>query len=131
MKKEWKKELARDVLALGSWVFFALVVVRALIKPYRPFVDQLVIAALVLIVVGFIYRDWDGYLARGLVLVVFTSLFYEDNLFTGFSILAGVFMIVSSRFVGNSWRKIGVGLGVGVVGVLVGWYLGGFSLGLF
>ena len=126
---EWKKEAARDVLALGSWIFYLIVIARALIKPYRPFVDQVVIAGVVLLVLLFLIKDSDGYLARGLVLVVFTSIFYQDNLFTGFVFLAMIGMIASSWYVGNSFRKIVVGLVVGGVGVGVGYCVAG--LGLF
>ena len=118
-----KKEIARDVLALGSWAFYFLVVGRALIKPYRPFVDQIVIAAVVLILLGFVLRDSDGYIARGLVLVIFTILFYEDNVFSVFAVIVFALMIVSSRYNGNNWKKICKGLLIGAVSVLVGWYL--------
>ena len=129
--KNWKKEAARDVLALGSWIFYLLVVGRALIKPYRPFVDQIVIAAVVLILAGLIFVKWEKYVARGLVLAFFTSLFYEDALFTGFSILVFGLMIVSSKMVGNSWKEIVFGILIGGVGILAGWFGGGISLGVF
>ena len=120
-----KKEIARDVLALGSWVFYFLVFGRALIKPYRPFVDQIVIAAIVLVLLGFVLKESDGYVARGLVLVVFTILFYEDNVFSVFAIIVFALMIVSSWYIGNDLKKIGKGLIIGIVGVLAGWYLSG------
>ena len=117
-----KKEMARDVLALGSWVFYVLVIGRALIKPYRPFVDQLVIAAFVLVVIGFFISKVDWYVARGLVLAVFTILFYEDAVYSGFAVVASVLLIVSSKYVGTDWKRILLGLGIGVIAVLAGYY---------
>jgi hypothetical protein len=59
METDWKKKWARDFLALGSWVFFILVLARALIKPYRPLVDQVFIAGVVLVIAVFILKH-DG-----------------------------------------------------------------------
>jgi hypothetical protein len=128
MGRGWKKEVARDVLALGSWIFYLIVIVRALIKPYRPFVDQMIIAGVVLLVLGFLIKESDGYLARGLVMVVFTSIFYKDDLFTGFVTLVFIGMIASSRYVGNSFRKIIIGLIIGAVSVGAGYYVAGLGL---
>ncbi len=118
------KEIARDVLALGSWVFYALVVARAFIKPYRPFLDWLVIGAVVLIVISVVFKKlkFEGYVARGMVLAVFTSLFYESSRFSIFAFLVFVGLLVSARYVGRKWLEIVYGIIVGVIGVLVGWY---------
>ena len=129
-KFNFKKETARDFLALGSWIFFILVIGRALIKPYRPFVDQVVIAGLILLIVGFLIKNYDGYLAKGLVLVVFTILFYEDNVFTVFAILAMVGLVISSYFITKDKVKIIKGLVIGAVSVGVAYYLANFSLNL-
>ena len=122
------KRLARDFLAMGSWVFYVLVLGRALIEPFRPFVDQVVIAGMFILVLGFKFRGVDYYVCRMLVLVVFTSLFYYSLVFSGFAFLVGFGVLVSSRFIGNSWGEIGKGLGVGMVAVGIGYFLPGFYL---
>jgi len=124
-KKVWGRELARDFLALGSWIFYVLVA-RSAILPYRPFVDQLVIAGIILVVAVFILSSgklkFDGYVARTFVLVWFTVLFYQDTGFSVFAVLAFLGVIVSSRYVGNDWKKIIFGVVVGLVAVVVGYY---------
>ena len=126
-KKNWKKELSRDFLALGSLVFYILVIARAIIKPYRPFVDQLIIAGILLIFIGFIFRrhEWNegGYIGRGLVLVVFTILFYEDKIFTGFAIAAMIGLIYSSYNLNKSWKNILRGLLIGSICSVVSYCL--------
>ena len=117
-----KKEIARDVLALGSWVFYLIVIARALIKPYRPFADQIIIAAIVLILIGLVYKNWDGYVARALVLVVFTTIFYQSMIYGIFVSLVGMVLIYSSWYVGNTSKKIFYGLVVGVISIVVGYY---------
>jgi hypothetical protein len=122
MKKDWKKEISRDVLAFGSIVFYVLVVVRALIKPYRPFVDSLVVAILVLIILTVFIKNYDAYIARGLVLAFFTSVFYQDILFTAFAIFLFFGLIFSSYYIGTEKSKIFKGLILGAVSVAVGYY---------
>jgi len=121
--KDWKQTLARDVLALGSWVFYFLVIARALIKPYRPFADQLIIAAIILVVINLFIKNYEGYTSRALILVVFTSLFYKDNLFTSFAALIGLGLIASSYYTGNDKNKIIKGILIGLIATLIGYYL--------
>jgi len=133
LKKEW----ARDFLALGSWVFYFLVVGRALIKFYRPFTDQILIAGLILLVLGFLFGfiskkyKYEGYIARGLVLVVFTIIFYNHKIFTWFAILVFIGMLISSYIVGNSKRKILLGAVIGGVVSRISYYLSEISVGIF
>ena len=46
--KNWKKEVARDIIAFGSIPFFGIVLARALIGPYWEFVYQIIIAFVLL-----------------------------------------------------------------------------------
>src|SRR3989338_3619595 len=48
MEKNWKKGIARDVMALGSIPFYFIVIIRAIIGKYAIFVYQLLIAAIIL-----------------------------------------------------------------------------------
>lgn len=128
--KNLKRETARDFLALGSWIFFILVIARALIKPYRPFVDQIIIAGIILLILGFVFKDFDGYVAKALILVVFTILFYEDGVFTIFAIFALIGLIVSSYFVRNNKIKIIKGVVIGTIISIISYYLANFSLNL-
>jgi|TARA_Y100000310_G_scaffold239607_1_gene243274 hypothetical protein len=122
MKKDWKKEIARDVLAFGSIVFYVLVIVRALIKPYRPFVDSLVVAILVLIVLYIFIKNYDTYIARGFVLAFFTSIFYQDRLFSIFASFLFLGLIFSSYYIGTEKSKILKGLIFGAISIAIGYY---------
>jgi hypothetical protein len=122
MKKDWKKEIARDVLAFGSIVFYVLVIVRALIKPYRPFVDSLVVAILVLIVLYIFIKNYDTYIARGFVLAFFTSIFYQDRLFSIFASFLFLGLIFSSYYIGTEKSKISKGLIFGAISIAIGYY---------
>jgi len=125
MVENWKKEAARDVIALGSWIFYVLVIVRALIQPYRPFTDHLVIAGVVLIFAGFVFKEIDHKVSRGLVLAVFVSLFYKNMLFAVFAGIIVVGLIVSANYLGSSRGKVFKGIAVGLIAIIAGYYVPG------
>lgn len=119
MGESFKKELARDFLALGSWVFFLLVIGRILVLPYRwPYLYHLLIAGVVILILEIFVRDKikiDYYVSRAIVLVYFTSIFYENNnynLFVGFALLG---LLFSSWYIGKDWKKSVFGLLLGII----------------
>ena|SRR3990172_2179620 len=124
MEKMWKKEVARDLLALGSWVFYILVIGRALIKPYRPFADQIIIAGLIVIILGLVFRrfDFDDYVSRGLVLIFFTSIFYETLVYTLFASAVGLLLVFSSYFIKRDAKRIVIGFIIGGLAIFAGHY---------
>lgn len=128
MVKNWKKEIARDLLALGSIPFYFIVIIRAIIGKYTPFVYQLVIALLVLVVLSLIFKNSNQYIARMLVLVVFTSLFYKEMLFTIFASLLWLFMIVSTLYLKVKSKEIVKGVFFGIISTTAGYYLTPFLL---
>ncbi|MBU2616550.1 MAG: hypothetical protein KKB79_01050 [Nanoarchaeota archaeon] len=128
MKMDWKKEFTRDVLALGSWVFYVLVIGRAMIEPYRPFLDQVIIAGIFIIAVSIFLKNFDDYIARGFVLVVFTSLFYESLVYSVFAVAVGLLLIFSSYFVRKNILSIIKGLLIGLMVILVGYFLPDFYM---
>ena len=124
MKKAgWKREIARDVLAFGSWVFFVIVLVRALIGPFYGFLYQLLIAGAVLLFAGAFVKKYDGYLARGVVLAIFTYLFYNDVVYGVFVIFVFMAMLASSYYVGRKDREVVYGVVIGLVSSGAGYYL--------
>jgi len=118
-KTNWKKELARDFLAMGSWVFFILVVVRILILPYRwPYLTHLLVAGgLILLIDIFVRWKVDSYLSRGIIIGFYLAIFYENTMFSIFVKIALAGLVASSWYLGNNWKKIGYGIILGLVGV--------------
>lgn len=122
MKKKIFEAIPRDILALGSWIFYLLVIIRSLIKPYRPFADQLLIAALVLLIAQIVIKSHESYTSKALVLTFFTSIFYEDVLFAIFAFLIFLSLIFSSYKLKNKPSDILKGALVGIVSALAGFY---------
>lgn len=98
-------------------MFFALVVVRIFILPDRwPYLNHLLIAGgLILLVDLFLKGKVDTYISRGLVLMFYTSLFYDNNLYGIFTKLIFAGLVFSSKYVGNDWMKIIYGILLGLV----------------
>jgi len=122
MEKNWKKEIARDSLALGSLLFYAIVIIRAIVGEYLPFVYQLVIAIVALFLLSRVIKG-DQYLARGIILFVFTSLFYNDKMFAIFAFTLLVILIVSLNYLAVKRNVILNGLLLGITSTVTSYYL--------
>jgi len=123
MKKDWKYEIARDSMAFGSILFYLIVIIRAIIGEFMPFLYRLLIAITILIISSFIIKNANHHIARAFVLVVFTSFFYKDNLFTFFVALLWIFMIGSAFYIKESKKSIYKGIVLGIVAVSVSYFL--------
>ena len=123
MKENWKYEIARDSMAFGSILFYLIVIIRSLIGEYMIFVYQLLIAIIILIISSFIIKNANHHLARAFVLVVFTSLFYKDSLFTVFAALLWVSMIWAAFYIKENKKSIFKSVVLGIVVALLSYFL--------
>jgi len=130
MAKNWKKEAARDMMAFGSIPFYFIVVVRSIIGQYAIFIYQMVIAAIALFLLFKIFKKSNVHIARGIVLVVFTSLFYKDNLFVLFAFLLWILMIISAFYIKIKKTEIIKGALLGVIAAGIAHYLSPYILNL-
>ncbi|MBS3114149.1 hypothetical protein J4448_03535 [Candidatus Woesearchaeota archaeon] len=120
--KSWLKEIARDLLALGSIPFYFLVVIRAVIGKYNVFVYEMVIAAAAMFILYFIIKNSNLHVARAFVAVIFTSFFYKETIYTVFASIIFVLLLISAYYIK---RKIGFvvrGIVIGIISSLVGYY---------
>ena len=108
--KKWIAEIERDLLALGSIIFYFLVIGRALVGPFWILFTQLVTAAVIFLIFEMIIKDFEKYIARGLIL---TNLYYESILFLIFSSIILLLMMISSFKLGNEIKKIMIGIFIG------------------
>ncbi len=122
MPKDWKKEVARDLIALGSIPFYLIVIIRAIIGEHAIFVYQMLIALIVLTGLGFVVKA-DVYVARSFVICVFTSLFYNHSLFTIFAFILWVLLLVSAYCMDVKRNVIIKGIILGIVSSGIAYYL--------
>jgi len=118
MKKEWIKNISRDLLSLGSIVFYTLVVGRAMIYPYYLFLTELLIAAFILFFIFLYIKKLDTYTARALILTVLTSRFYESLTFSLFAGSAFILIVISSTYIGNGKKEIVRGIISAVISLI-------------
>lgn len=118
-----KEEIARDIIALGGLPFYLLVLVRASIGGYLSFLSHVAIALPVLYILSIAVRGANLHVARALILVVFTSIFYDALPFTVFSTLVWCGMIYSLSYLKAGTREILKGIALGVVSVLISYSL--------
>ncbi len=123
MPKNWKQEVARDCIALGSIPFYGIFMIRSLVGQFGVFMAQLAIAALIIFILYKITTASDLYLARGIVLATFSSLFYQDYLFTIFAFLLYGLMILSSYALHKKCSAIFKGIVIGALSTFISYLL--------
>ena len=122
MKKSWLKEIARDLLALGSIPFYFLVLIRAIIGKYNLFVYQMIIAAIAIFILYFIIKNSSLHVARSFAALIFVSLFYKEMIFTVFASLVWVLLLVSAYYLKKDTGLVFRGIVVGGISSLIGYY---------
>jgi len=118
----WIKEIERDILALGSIIFYFLVIGRALVGPFWALFTQLIIAAVIFIIIFILTKKFDTYISRGFILALFTSLYYESIIYSVFASTILILIIISSYHLGNPLRKIMLGIFVGLLCSAAGFF---------
>ena len=118
-----KEEIARDLVALGGLPFYLLVLVRSTIGGYMSFFANVAIALPVLYILSRALRGSNLHIARALILVVFTSIFYKALPFTIFSTIVWCGMIYALIRLDRSMGEILRGIAVGAVSVVISYAL--------
>jgi hypothetical protein len=120
--KKWLKEIARDLIALGSIPFYFLVIIRAIIGEYGLFVSQMVIAAIVILILYFVIKDSSMHVARSVPIIFFTSIFYKDTIYTIFAGLVWTLLLISAYYAKGNIGFVVRGLIIGAISSLAGYY---------
>ncbi len=119
LSRNAKDEIARDLIALGGLPFYFLVLVRSTIGGYLSFLSHVAVALPVLYLLSKAVKGSNLHIARGFILVVFTSIFYNALPFTVFSILVWCGMIYCLVYLKTGARDILKGIAIGVVSVMI------------
>lgn len=118
-----KEVVSRDLIALGGLPFYLLIIVRASIGDYPYFLSHVAVALPVVYLFSRIVKGSNLHIARALILVVFTSLFYEHLPFTVFASLVWILMILSLYHLKVPKKEIIKGIAAGVVSAAVSYGL--------
>ena len=123
MVAKWFKEIARDILALGGIPFYIIIIARATIGEHQLFVSQMLLAIVVLYVLQFVVKKANLHIARGLIVVFFTNLFYSDVTFTLFAVLLWFAALGSLFYLQTKVSSIVKGILLGIVSTAAAYYL--------
>ena len=121
MEMKWRKELARDCIALGGIPFLVLTIVRvSVVQAYYPM--QFIISSTVFFILRAIFK---GALRAGigLILVIFTSIFYNHFLFTIFASLIYIGIVVSLFYLKKEKKEILKGILLGALSATAGYLI--------
>lgn len=121
VKKRWLNDLARDLIALGGIPFLILTIVRvSVIKPYYPM--QFIISSVVFFILKAVFGG-DLRAGIGLILLVFTSLFYSSLLFATFASLIYIGLVISLFYLKRDKKEILKGILLGGISTGIGYLI--------
>lgn len=121
MKKEWLKELARDLIAFGSIPFLFLTIARvSVITAYYPM--QFVISSTVFFILKMIFKA-ELRAGIGFILLGFISLYYRNMLFAVFALVVYIGIIVSLFYLKRDKREILKGILLGLISAGIGYFI--------
>jgi len=115
------KEIARDIIALGSPIFFVLVVARIYLLSNFEYLSQFLIAGILFLVLFFIFKA-DIYSGLGLIVLIFTMIYYNDLKFGIFGTLLYAALILSLVYLNKGKKEILLGVVLGAVSALISYF---------
>ncbi len=119
MKKNdlgWIKTGARDIVAIGGIPFFILVLVRVYLLNNPEYFSRFIISGVVFFGLFFLFKQ-NIYSGLGLIVLAFTSIYYNDNIFTIFGIASYTFLLGSLFYLKEDKKKIFLGVLFGCIGI--------------
>src|SRR3989338_5041757 len=124
LEKNWKKEFARDCIALGGIFFYALVVARVAMLQNWNYVFQFVFAAAVFVLLAAAFRfKVEAHAGLGFILLVLISLYYKNMFFTIFALIVYILLIVSLFYLKVEKSRIWKGILAGAISTAIGYYI--------
>lgn len=116
------KTAARDIVAIGGVPFFILVLVRVYLLNNPVYFSQFVIAGVIFLGSFFLLKQ-SIYAGLGLIVLVFTSMYYGNNTFTIFGMIAYAFLLGGLFYLKEDIKKIILGIVMGALGVGVSYLI--------
>ena len=120
-KKEWTKETARDLIALGSIPFLLLTIVRVSTGP-AYYSLQFIISSVLFFILRMIFKA-ELHAGLGVILLTFTSIFYRSALFTAFALIVYAGIIVSLFYLKRDKAGILKGILLGSISAGIGYFI--------
>ena len=118
---DWKKEVARDLMALGSIPLAILVVARAATVENFQVVFNIIVAIALLYLISFRLKNIEHHSAIIIILAIFTTLFYASYFYAVFVIvvvITALYAIKVQLKKAHVYRSVLLGLACSAVSYL-------------
>ena len=112
----WIKTAARDIVAIGGIPFFILVLARVHMLNNPEYFSQFLISGGVFLLAFLLFKQ-NIYSGLGLITLVFTSMYYNDVIFTIFGVIAYILLLAGLFYLKEDWKKVVSGVLIGVIGI--------------
>lgn len=121
-KEKILREIARDIIALGSPVFFIFILIRVSIAQDQVYLSQFIFSGIIFLILMFILKS-SIYSGLGLVALIFTSIFYNYLPYTIFGSLVYIGLIFSLIYLKKDKQEVFKGFLFGLISSAIGYYL--------
>jgi len=122
MKEDWSKDFIRDLIALGGIPFFILVIMRVSMMGNNKYPTQFVIGGIIFLLLMLIFKA-NLHAGLGLVILIFTILYYREMDFSVFASLAYVGLIGSLFYLKKDKFRIVKGILFGALSSGISYWL--------
>ena len=120
--KKFLEESARDIIALGSPVFFIIALVRISITNNYSYLGKVALAGFLFLTLAYFFKA-NVRLGFGFILVVFLSLYYNSAIFAIFASLIYIAAIISMFYLKEEKHKIIKGIIFGLISAGISWFV--------
>ena len=114
------KESARDIISLGSPIFFILALARISITNNYSYLAKVAFAGFLFLALMYFFKA-NIHLGFGIIIVIFLSLYYNDSMFAIFALLIYISAIVSLIYLKEEKSRIIKGILFGLVSTGISW----------
>ena len=118
--KKFLEEYARDIIALGSPIFFILVLARIFLLSNYSYLSQFFIAGIIFSLLAYFFRA-NIYSGLGLIVLIFTTLYYNRINFTIFAIFIYLLLIASLFYLKKEKSEVIKGIIFGLICAGISW----------
>jgi len=122
INRNFLKEMARDFIALGSPIFFIIIIARISLLSNYSYLSQFIIAGILFTIFVFWFKV-NLYSGLGLILLIFVTLFYNNLNFTIFGIFIYILLLASLVYLNKNKKEVLLGIILGLISSGISYYV--------
>jgi len=120
--KKFLNESARDLISLGSPIFFVLVLARILITENFAYLSQFIIAAAFLTLLSYYFKS-NCRAGMGIILLIFVSMYYNNLAFAIFASIIYLLALASMIYLKENKIEVTKGFLFGLASAAAGYFI--------